>query len=192
MSGGNQSTDCVDHRCHLGKGRQPLGDVARTRPPHVAIEGIVQVGGVTQSHQGTRDVWSPDHPGSRLEQNIVNVKGKSDRLQFRHDVAAPLQPIPLPLAEEFLETGIFERKEISQDVHLAPAGRDGKLTAADDTHALLRACGDRRRNAVERVVIGQRDRREARSLGARNDLFRSELAVRRGRVQVQIDSPAGN
>ncbi len=120
MGGGDQPADRVDQRRHLGKGRQPLGDVAGARPSYVPIEGIVQVGGVTQAHQGARDVRSPDHASPRLDEDVVNLKRETDPLQLRDHLAAPLQSIGLPQAEKCLNLGIVERKEIPQDVHLAP------------------------------------------------------------------------
>jgi hypothetical protein len=75
---------------------------------------------VTQPYQGTRDVRPSDHAGPRLDEDIVDLKSETDPLQLRDHIAAPLQSIGLPLAEKHLDLGIVERKEIPQDVHLAP------------------------------------------------------------------------
>ncbi len=177
MSGGHEAADQMDQRCYLGEGGEPLGHVAGAGPPDVAVEGVVQVGRMTPPDQRTRHMWPSNRPVPRLEKDVVYLECEADSLELRHDVAASLQSITLPLVEKTLEPGIVKRKEIAQDMHLAPGRCDRELTPTDHAHLVLRSGGNSRRHSVECVVIGQRDRRQAGGLGPRNDFFRSELAV---------------
>ena len=129
---------------------------------------------------------------ARLAKHVLEVQDHTHRTQAVHHGTAAPDPIGAAMLEEGLDQRAVGREEVPQDVHLAPGCRNGELTPADNPHSVPGPRRDCRRNPVERVVIGQRNRREAGSLRARNDAFRSELAVRRGRVQVEIDRPAGN
>ena len=191
MSSGDEPADQMDQRGYLGEGGEPLGHVTWPGPPNVAVEGIVQVGCMTQPDQRTRHMGPSNRPVPRLEKDVVYLECQADSLELRHDVAASLQSISLPLVEKTLEPGIVKRKEITQDMHLAPGRCHRELTPTDHAHLVLRSGGDSRRHSVECVVIGQCDRRQAGGLGPRNHFFRSELAVRRGRVKVQVDPAAG-
>jgi hypothetical protein len=177
MSGGHEAADQMDQRCYLGEGGEPLGHVAGSGPPDVAVESVVQVGCMTQPDQRTRHVWPSNRPVPRLEKDVVYLECEADSLELRHDVAASLQSITLPLVEKTLEPGIVKRKEITQYMHLAPGRCHRELAPTDHAHLVLRSGRNSPRHSMEGVVIGQCDRSQAGGLGPRNYFFRSELAV---------------
>ena len=121
------------------------------------------------------------------------VRGDRERLVLNGHAERPQSLDHLPKARDARSPHVGEGRiergavidEVPEQVDLAPQVFRRDLDAGDDFER-GRGCRPRCRNPGERVVVGDRDGREAAAAGEVHDLLGAIGAVARGGVQVQV------
>src|SRR6266704_3409860 len=172
----------------LAQTGERLLDVARPAAAQVAREGIVDVGAGAALHEHPRHVGTAQRPAVRGAHDVRDLDLQAQLLQSADHLLGAATTRGTGPGEEVLELWVAGRQEVAEQVQLPPRGLDAELAPGNDAEAERRAFARRLRDPVRRVVIGQRDGREARRPGPPRHFGRLILAVRRGRVAVQVNA----
>ena len=187
VRGDGESSDVVDQRGDLGELGQWFFDVRPPAAAQVTAERVADVVTGTRVHERPSDVRPPQRTAVAAEElrlHVLDIDRDTQALKLGDDLLAAAAARGPCLAQEGLEPVVVEGQEQRQHMQLAPRGPYAELAPRDDADAELRAFVGRIRDAVRRVVIGQRDRRQIRRTGAARDLRRLTLAVRSRRMTV--------
>jgi len=143
---------------------------------------------VSGLQQRDRDLGSSHAPPSRgIVQNWIRVDRTAKcRQAIAHLVNAPTAIGALAIQER-LQRGGCRVQEVAEHVHVAPLLDGRHLDAGDELDAGVTRHGSCGVDTCGGVVIGDADDGKARSAGLFHELWRRERAVRRRRMQVQVD-----
>jgi len=174
----------IRNRLEAGK---PLLDKSRAAVTDEPVEGVLHAGHRPPAQQRPRDVRPAHGPTSGLGQHIVLVDGKSESLEPLDHLDPAALAVRAAAGQEGLQWFPSHRQEIPEHMHFSPGRRHRELATRDDADPKPGTSGERSGDSVERVVVRQGDRAEARLRGPGNDLLGREGPVRGRAVQVEID-----
>ena len=173
-------------------GRPPLvRHVPRMLFPQKPVERFVVRGRITRADQGARDVRpSPDAvPDVRADRVEIDRKSRLEE-PVRH----PLPPVPagrLSLTEDRVEGDVLLVHEESQDVDVAlPCEVRGNLGARDELDASPPRFFARFGQALQRVVVGQREGADSSFGHAAGELGRCIEPIGDARMAVEVNPQA--
>ncbi|MFN8424199.1 MAG: hypothetical protein U0470_12755 [Anaerolineae bacterium] len=118
-----------------------------------------------------------DRAAVRQREHVVHVDRGAGGAQAVDDRDGPFAAVVADRAEERLEGRIVDIDEVAEDVVLAPFVLGAHLDPGDDPDADVRAGRARGRDGVRRVVVRDRQHREAAARRERDELGRGEGAV---------------
>jgi hypothetical protein len=158
--------------------------------PISVLTATAGVADMSCGHQGPCDRRTPDRPVAVIRKRPEHRFG-SDRLSkisepLRHR-ARPRHPVRALGRNERGELGMFRVDEIPEDMHVAIVEHGGDFNAGNHAYAELASgpCG--RRDRSNGVVIADGDRAETRLPREADHRGRVAAAVRRGRMDVEVD-----
>ena len=132
-------------------------DPARTPRAQEAVEGLVDRGHDTQIDQRAGHMRSADRALVCLRQDRVAIQRKARILQpFDHGRDPPV-PGRRELRQVLTQRGVVGIEAVAEHVHLGTPLRRRELDAGHQGDLLLAGTRDRRREPVDRVVVGDRD-----------------------------------
>lgn len=165
-----------------------LVDVSRSAKSKPAVEGFPLVARASERYDCASDVGPADRTLPGILEYPLHGNRYSELLEPLHD---PLRARATALAKSG-EAGLhdFEARDVQPEhVHLSAVVR-AQLDAWYDADTQCFTRLRRRRNARERIVIGERDRIELRSRGGLHHFRGRQRAVRCGGVHVQVHQAA--
>lgn len=161
-----------DDRQSPGRSRQldgfsscePLAiDVADSALGEIPVERIGNVGGVAAFHENGCDVWPSHHVAACPLGDVLVRDVDADLSQRSEDSAVAVVPRSAQSLERVLERPPARLEEIHEHVHRSGWPLDRQLGAGDEAHPVecsgLPSLGD----AIESVMVGQRQCGEAGS-----------------------------
>ena len=172
-----------DDRLHARKGPRY---VRRSAICKIAVKRFAHGAHLSRLHHGPRDMGTPNWCISRLLSHFLRRHRHTQMLQSVENFMGALRAVRPLRGKQIIQLGVVGWKKVPEQVQLPPPHLDTEFASRDDA--------DTRRgyglgNPFSRIVIGQRDRGEAGTRGRARDVARSDLTVRRGRMEVEIHHP---
>ena len=163
-----------------------LRDVRGTTIAEVPIERVSEIDRPPLGDHGTRNVWTSDRAASGLLHHRLEIDPYAELVETRDDSrrAVPAH-LPKPHKLGLERPGVGQMQ--TENVRFAVAFHGAELDARDDAHAELGAGGRCFRDAVDRVVISERDRGQPDSLRFADDVGRRSRPVGRCGMRMQVD-----
>ncbi len=132
---------------------------------------------------------SADRVAAGLPQDVVHADAHSHPIQPLHDPLRPPTPLHPLVAQVVRQALVLHRKEIGEEVHLAPTDRDAELAPGDDADAAGTPGLFSLREPRQGIVIGQGDGSQSGSHRPLHYFRRGALAIRCRGVEVKVDRP---
>ena len=185
-----EAAGIVDEADRIAHGEPVLRHERRAPVAEVAVEGVAEVDGPAFGDHRTRHVRASNRAAGRLLEHRVELDAHAKLVQALHDARGARAPHLAKRDElrfHLSRVGEVETEDVRLDVTLDRA----ELDARNDTNANLETGGDRFSDAVERVVIGERNRLKSDALCLTNDVCRGARSIRRRGVRVEVDEGSG-
>ena len=186
----SQATNLVHERRDFGKFGQRLLHICRPPAAEVAAKCVRHVftrPAVDERAGDVRTTQRAPVAADQLRLHVFELDRDAEALQFGHDLFAPPASRGPCIPQEGLETLILSRQKQCEYVQLAPWRAHAELAARNHPHPELVCFMRRVRDAIRRVVIRERDRREIDSARPAGDLRRLAFTVGSRRVAVEIN-----
>ena len=151
-----------------------------------ALEGVVEILAMAALDQGAREMGPAGGVAVGQRQDALGGQRDAALVQPVDHVVDAVGPDRLEPGEPRLEQRGRRVEPIAEDVDLVAPELGGELRAGDEFQLFLRAGRGHASAALDGVVVGEGDRREARRLGAPGQLLGRERAVGEMRVRVQV------
>ncbi len=186
MGEDRQAAGPMDERDGIDDRQAILGHIRRTPVAEVAVERVAEVDGPAFGDHRAGNVRTTDGAARGLLQHRRQLDADAKLVQSLDDPCCPSAP-HVPQSDELA----FHRAHVAQmqaeDVRFTVALDGTQLDARNDPHAKLGTHRRRFGYSVDRVVVRQRERREANAFRLTDDVSRSTRSVRRRRVRVKVD-----
>lgn len=156
----------------------------------VAVEGVAEIDRPTFGDHRAGNVRPPDGAAGCLLEDRVELDTHAKLVQTLNDSrCARASHFTKRNELRFHLPGVreMETEDMRFDIVLDRA----ELDARHDSNADLRTGGDRFRDAIERIVIGERDGLKTHSLCFTYDVCWSTRPIRRRGVRVEVDEGSG-
>ncbi len=196
-----QAARRVDHRDRLVDRRRGPPAVARCAGQQVGLEHRARIAEPLAAQarrvrrmveHGLRDVRAPDRPGGRrglreLERQALVAQ------RIGHPQRAGVA-VDAPGGERVAQRAVRVVDRVAEDVQVVvPAVERADLDGRDDRHAVdrggrLQRLGD----AVDGVVVAEREQLDTGRVRTRDDLGRRQRSVRARGVRLQVEGGAGH
>ena len=163
-----------------------LADVRGPAVAEIAIEGIAEIHRPPLGDHGARDVRAADGATSGLLENGAELDANTELVEALHDTRGSRATHLAELDELRFHFACVAQVQ-SENVCFHIALDRAQLHAGDHANVELGAHASGFRDPVERVVIGERDRRETHALRFADDVRGCARAIGRSRMRVQVD-----
>ena len=175
----------------VGDGESFLRDVRRPAVAEIAIERVAEIDRPALGDHRARHVRSTDRAARRLLEHRREFDAHAELVEPHRRCARRASG-----ASRAARRAALPSRACRTGAGRGCAFRTSPSTALSSTPGTTRTpssapVGGRFGDAVERVVIGERDRGEADALRLANDVRRRARAVGRRRVRVQVDERLG-
>ena len=175
----------VEHRGRL------VRQVVAAREVQDRREGLATGAHDSTRHESVGDVGAADTVASALREHVIPADVVVARDVGDHALG-PAETVGTNVRRLSDELAVVGVEEVAEHVHAAPLVARAELHAPNDLDARAARRGERLVPPRRRVVVGDRDRVEAR-LDGRADQLRGCLgAVADAAVRVQVDRAAGH
>jgi len=167
--------------------RQPL--LWHERSPgaaEIAHECVPEVSDDASRNKCSRDMRAPNRAAVGLVQNFVQGQWYPQPVQLLDDFCGTRMAMRAQLAQSRLKC-IQMREVQRQQVNFVVVLKRAQLAAGDDPNAERVASCPGGGNAIDRIVIRQRERGESAPLRSFDYAFGGKDSIRSGRVRVQVD-----
>ena len=168
-------------RGHLG-----FGHPGRAALFEKTLEGLVERSAKPGLHQRARDVRAPGRFAVGQRENGFHLQRHVQFVQARHHFADAVLPDGLEPGDFHQQLFVLRVHEITEEVKFGVVVLGGEFRAGDEFNARRAASRRHARAALDRVVVGQRQRREAEPLAVPDQFLRRKRAVGKMRVQMEI------
>src|SRR5512135_149927 len=190
VGGGDHAAHPVHEVGDLGEAGQRLLHERGPAPAQVPVERFPHAGHLAPAEEGPSHVRPAHGPALGLREHVLVAHRDAQPVEPIHHGPAPARSVGPAVGQEGFQDLDARREEIAEYVHLAPGRRDRELAATHHPYAQPRTGRDGRGHAADGVVVGQRHGRESGARGPAHHRLGGQLAVRGGRVDMEVDDRA--
>jgi hypothetical protein len=180
-----QSSAFVHQLDSLGQVNSALVYVTGASVTQVLVESVSHIECPAILHQGSRHVRSPQRGVGRNREHIVERYPHADRVEAPHDLLGPVTSRfakNLELTIHFLDAIDVQ----PQKVHFLGTLVGAQLDSRHESQSHTRGCGRGASDAIDRVMVCQRDRRQTGGVRFRYHRFGWICPVRCGGMEVKV------